>query len=184
MVNDTVLGAVVTFSDLTDRRRADTATTVLQNRLRRQADTDVLTGIGNRRRAVTVLGSLRPGDAVVMIDIDNFKTVNDTHGHPHGDHVLAALAGHLQAQLRAGDSVTRYGGDEFLVVLRAAAAEAHSVVERMAATWAGGDRSVTFSAGIAIHQAGQTGNDTLRHADTAMYQAKTQGRRQVVLATT
>jgi diguanylate cyclase (GGDEF)-like protein/PAS domain S-box-containing protein len=147
----TVLGAVVTFTDITARRRREAESLNRQLELEHRALTDELTGLGNRRYAEAVLASLRPGDAVVMIDVDHFKQVNDTFGHAAGDQILASLAAHLRGTLRGGDSVARYGGEEFLVVLRGAAVGAITTVRRMAELWSASPRSPTFSVGIAIH---------------------------------
>jgi diguanylate cyclase (GGDEF)-like protein/PAS domain S-box-containing protein len=175
----TVLGAVVTFTDMTERRRREAEALSRQLELERRLFTDELTGVGNRRHAEAVLACLRPGDAVVMIDVDHFKQVNDTLGHAAGDQVLAELAAHLLDTLRAGDSVARYGGEEFLVVLRGAAVGAIPIVRRIADLWSASHRSPTFSAGIAIHDSGHSARDTLHQADTAMYAAKRGGRNRV-----
>jgi len=177
----TVLGAVVTFTDITDRRRREAEALSRQLELERRALTDELTGVGNRRHAEAVLASLRSGDAVVMIDVDHFKQVNDTLGHAAGDQLLAGLAAHLRDALRAGDSVARYGGEEFLVVLRGAAVGAITIVRRMAELWSVSHRRPTFSAGIAIHLTGHSPQETTRQADVAMYVAKRGGRNRVEL---
>lgn len=177
----TVLGAVVTFTDITERRRREAEALSRQLELERRTLTDELTGVGNRRHAEAVLASLRPGDAVVMIDVDHFKQVNDTLGHAAGDQLLAGLAAHLRDALRAGDNVARYGGEEFLVVLRGAAIGAITIVRRMAELWSASHRRPTFSAGIAIHHTGHSPQETTRQADVAMYLAKQGGRNRVEL---
>src|SRR6266851_3450267 len=85
---------------------------------------DELTGVGNRRQANLMLERLRPGDALVLIDLDHFKEVNDRDGHAAGDKVLRVLGQHLRDAVRDGDDVARYGGEEFLLLLRRAGAEA------------------------------------------------------------
>lgn len=176
----TVLGAVVTFSDLTDVRLGEAQVRDREAKLRRRALTDDLTGIGNRRYADEVLIDLGVGDAVALIDIDHFKLVNDTHGHSEGDKILIALAAHLQGQLRVGDSLARFGGEEFVLVLQGAGHTGSAIVQRMADEWSKLDLNATFSAGVAIHGNAQTPRETLQNADRAMYEAKRQGRDRVV----
>jgi diguanylate cyclase (GGDEF)-like protein len=142
---------------------------------------DELTGVGNRRHAVTLLDSLQPGDAVVMIDLDHFKEVNDASGHDAGDQVLVAVADHLRASVRDADLVARYGGEEFIVVLRRGATAAVATAERLLATWRDSHPAVTFSAGVAVHEAGWSSALTLAKADAALYAAKRQGRDRVCM---
>lgn len=175
-----LLGAVVTFSDISDRQRTEAALFAQMLRAQHEADTDVLTGIGNRRYADEALERLRPGDCVVLIDIDRFKAVNDTYGHKAGDKVLVSLARHLKSHLRAGDTLARLGGEEFLVVLASGGSNAISIVERMAASWKAPVPAATFTAGIAKHTRGATGAESLHRADSAMYRGKRAGRDRVV----
>ncbi len=146
-------------------------------RLRRIPDeTDTLTGVSTRAVGHAVLSSLRAGDAVAMIDLDTLKAVNDQHGHAAGDRDLVALASQLAAGLRAGDAVARWGGDEFVVVLRGAGAAATHIIDRLRAA-----SEVAFSAGVAVHGSG-TSDETLAAADTALLQAKRAGGSLVVQA--
>lgn len=177
--NGTLLGAVVSFSDITERRRAEAEVLVRELQLQHRAETDPLTGVGNRLHANAILDSLGPGDAVVMLDVDHFKAVNDTLGHLAGDKILIALATHLRQQLRGGDSLARYGGEEFLLVLRGATTGATAVVQRISDLWAA-QEATTFSAGIAICQNGRSATETLQRADAALYEAKNSGRNRVV----
>jgi diguanylate cyclase (GGDEF)-like protein/RHS repeat-associated protein len=135
-----------------------------------------LTGLGNRRRANMLLDSLQPDDAVALCDLDHFKAVNDDYGHYTGDRVLVAFAQLLAGQLRPTDSVARYGGEEFLVILHQAGVEAAAAVERHQTAWRTLDPLTTFSAGVAIHQAGDPTHTTLAAADAALYHAKRTGR--------
>lgn len=145
-------------------------------RYARAAVTDALTGVGNRRRAHQVLDALRPGDTVVMIDLDRFKDVNDRLGHAAGDQVLRALAAHLATGVREQDRVARYGGEEFLVVLRGVAPDqAEATVDRLLEGWRRRGPVTTFSAGVAHHAGGQP-DATLGRADEALYAAKAAGR--------
>ena len=138
---------------------------------------DALTGVGNRRQADALLAQLKPGDAVVLLDLDKFKAVNDSFGHATGDECLVALAGYLDRSLRDGDAVARFGGEEFLLVLRhAGATGAVAVVERLAEGWRRTSPITTFSAGLAIHLADARPEATLIAADRALYRAKDDGR--------
>jgi diguanylate cyclase (GGDEF)-like protein len=138
--------------------------------------TDELTGVGNRRHGNRLLDRLRPGQAVVVIDLDHFKGVNDVHGHPVGDEVLRELAAHLRSSLRDGDDVARYGGEEFLVVLHDTSTEALDVINRLLTGWRARQPLATFSAGIALHRADQPIAITIAQADAALYAAKRLGR--------
>jgi diguanylate cyclase (GGDEF)-like protein len=144
---------------------------------------DPLTGLGNRRAADTVLASLAPGDAVVMIDLDHFKRVNDEFGHPAGDRALRELGSFLAAALRDGDRVARYGGEEFIMFVRKIhPAAVESLLERLRLLWNERNPITTFSIGAAVHQAGVDPRATLQTADIALYQAKERGRDRVVVA--
>ena len=152
--------------------------------LQQQARTDALTGLANRRAFLDALDRLRPGGAVVFLDLDHFKRLNDTHGHQAGDEVLLSFAKALRASVRDGDCAARYGGEEFAVVLPSAASAdmsgaAEVVVHRLKANWAG---PVTFSVGIAIHRLGDAPSTTLARADAAVYEAKANGRDTLVFA--
>ena len=137
---------------------------------------DELTGIGNRRHASGLLASLEPGDAVVMIDLDHFKSVNDTEGHEGGDRVLQALAQYLQTGVRDADTVARYGGEEFVMVLHQIGDEGLPAVQRLCTGWRRSGPRTTFSAGVAVHRRGDTATATLARADAALYKAKRTGR--------
>ena len=145
---------------------------------------DVLATVGPRRRAVDRLGAL-------MIDLDNFKRLNDRYGHATGDRVLRAVAQSIFDAVRADDTPARYGGEEFAVVLRRASADqAVEVAERVRTQIArldpvqmGIGERVTVSVGVAV--ADDNENDVKRllsDADDALYRAKREGRNRVVLA--
>jgi diguanylate cyclase (GGDEF)-like protein/PAS domain S-box-containing protein len=163
------------------------------------ADHDLLTALLNRRgfetRLVEALArSMRYGEggAVVLLDLDNFKQVNDTNGHAAGDSVLQAVAEALRQRLRTTDLVARVGGDEFaLMIGHANGAEALQTVEELLeqlhdriATFAGAAARVTFSAGIATFEGGKatTVAQVLEAADAALYESKRSGRARVSLA--
>ncbi len=138
---------------------------------------DVLTGVQNRRGAEAQLEALRPGDAVMILDLDHFKTINDTLGHQVGDRVLAEFGEFLRQATRPSDMVARYGGEEFVVICRSTPPDiARQVADRLLEGWRGRQPLVTFSAGVAVHQPGDTPACTLEHADTALYDAKRAGR--------
>jgi diguanylate cyclase (GGDEF)-like protein len=140
---------------------------------------DPLTLVGNRRRASVLLEALQPNDAVVLIDLDQFKLVNDTAGHAAGDRVLVSLAQYLRGAARDADAIARYGGEEFLLVLRGAGDAAMAAMQRLLEGWRGLRPLTTFSAGVAVHQAGRSPAATLGRADAALYRAKNAGRDRV-----
>lgn len=165
--------------------------------LRQLATRDQLTGMLNRRELDRILAeeserAQRFGQpfALIMVDIDHFKAVNDTHGHPAGDAVLREIAQRLAGQLRTVDRVARYGGEEFALVLvqtdrRAALEVAARIVAAIAAqpvVIAGGPTlSLTVSAGMAVLPADANQVDLLvGAADRALYAAKKGGRNRVV----
>ncbi|MEO8267787.1 MAG: EAL domain-containing protein [Ilumatobacteraceae bacterium] len=149
------------------------------------ANTDSLTGLLNRRAVDQLLTRLRPDDALVVIDIDNFKAVNDRWGHAVGDELLIAFARALRSRSRPGDQFGRLGGDELLAVLSGAGpAGLDSFLNRLHEGWlVVRPREVTYSAGAA--QVGRrTGTETLSTADAALYSAKAMGRDQAVVEPT
>jgi len=165
--------------------------------LRDEAMRDALTGLANRRAADAALeDTLLTGEpvVVVLLDLDHFKLVNDTHGHGAGDRVLEAVAARLAARARRGDLAARYGGEEFLIVARGARPEvAAAIGERyrvairdlVLPSDAGIDR-VTASVGVASCDALSSTRLTravlLEAADAALYEAKRSGRDRVVVA--
>jgi diguanylate cyclase (GGDEF)-like protein len=149
--------------------------------LDRVAHRDDLTGIGNRRHAQALLESLLPGDALLLVDLDHFKTVNDTWGHRAGDEVLQALGAYLQTCVRSADDVARYGGDEFVVLARGAGADTAVTADRLLRGWRQAGQKTTISIGAAVHGVGQRPEAVLDAADGALYAAKSQGRNQVAI---
>jgi diguanylate cyclase len=143
--------------------------------------TDDLTGVGNRRRANSLLDSLQPGDGLVLLDLDHFKQVNDTWGHAEGDRVLTELGEFLGGAVREADTVARFGGEEFLVLLRGVGPQLGEAIGRLLAGWRARGVGVTLSAGGAVHLATRGPDETFRAADAAMYEAKAQGRDRGVL---
>ncbi|MEO0621667.1 MAG: GGDEF domain-containing protein [Pseudomonadota bacterium] len=156
------------------------------------ATTDALTGAATRsvflERVGQALGEIKEPLTLMMIDIDHFKRVNDSHGHPVGDTVLRALADRIRGALRKGDIFARVGGEEFAVALPWTPVDiAAAVAERLRMTVAnspvsiGGDAlEVTVSIGVAPAQ-GPDVETAIADSDRALYRAKRGGRNQVVL---
>ncbi len=171
--------------DVTERKAA-------QRRIEFLARHDVLTELPNRalfedRLDIAMAQGERSGArvALLMIDLDGFKAINDTLGHSAGDAVLIEVAARLRACIRPGDTVARLGGDEFVIIIpdskRAAAADlvAIRVLEALAAPMRleTESRSITCSIGIAVHPDNTADHQSLlRQADAAMYMAKQAGR--------
>ena len=167
--------------------------------LERLSVTDELTGLANRRQLSTELArEVQRGErhgrgfAVLMLDVDNFKVFNDTHGHPAGDDVLRGLALILNESTREVDTVARYGGEEFTVILPETTAKgAAEMGERVRARTAkhrfklddGAEAGVTVSIGYAIFPAhGKTADAIIDAADQALYKSKQAGRNRVTAA--
>jgi two-component system cell cycle response regulator len=165
-----------------------------QRLLRQQATHDTLTGVGSRAMILDVLQreltrSQRQGHplAVIMADLDHFKKINDTYGHLAGDSVLRQTAQRLRAVLRLYDTVGRYGGEEFLIVLPdCGAGIAAALAERLRTCVAAepvtdGDHAihVTVSLGLAACNGEMPPEELLRIADKALYDAKRAGRNRV-----
>jgi diguanylate cyclase (GGDEF)-like protein/PAS domain S-box-containing protein len=177
------------ISDITDRKLAEAELERRAEVIRYQAAHDPLTSLPNRVlfQDCLVQALARPGAqvAVVLLDIDNFKLVNDSLGHSAGDELLMKIAPRLQTALRPGDTIARLGGDEFVVLLERIPDErsAARVAERIVAAFelpfqlSAGEHFAKASLGIAI--AGVEGSlpaSLIRDADAAMYQAKARGR--------
>jgi diguanylate cyclase (GGDEF)-like protein len=165
---------------------------------RELAATDFLTGLVNRRSFLEIAenafvkAKAENGElAIIMLDIDHFKAVNDRLGHLVGDEVLAKVAARIKASLRGGDVAGRYGGEEFIVLVSGTpSAHCPKIAERIRLAVgqppvpieAGEGVSVTISLGLACFAPGETRslNDLVNCADQALYQAKQQGRNRVV----
>lgn len=150
--------------------------------------TDVLTGIGNRRKLIEMIDHQSADDsnlpdAVIMADIDHFKTINDTYGHDFGDVILKEFSTALKQALRGEDSIYRWGGEEFVIFLeRTDFATASEVAERLRLrieqTRFAMGLKVTASLGYTEAYFGEQWHRTLNRVDKALYEAKTQGRNQ------
>lgn len=167
------------------------------SRIQELVNIDELTGIYNRRRIFQVLSEesnryqRAPGAfSLGILDVDFFKQVNDTHGHQCGDRILRELATSVVNDLRVIDSFGRYGGEEFLLVLPQTALSGAVIkaerirksIEALRFPDLPGNLKVTVSIGVAEFQQGETTDETLARADLALYQAKQNGRNQVVCA--
>lgn len=178
---------VIAFSDVTDSLE-------MAQRMSHQATHDALTDLPNRvlltdriRQSIAV--ARRSGEylAVLFLDLDGFKRINDTLGHAPGDILLKAVAERLSAVCRATDTVARWGGDEFVVLMRGFAeseaidAPARQLQTELRAPFLLGDSEIHLSAsiGIAVYpEHGEDAESLLKNADVAMYQAKRSGRNQ------
>jgi diguanylate cyclase (GGDEF)-like protein len=160
--------------------------------VRQEASLDPLTGISNRRvfeQAVReALASSGREFIVAVLDLDNFKDVNDIGGHPVGDHVLKAVAQTLRTSVRKHDVVARIGGDEFALLgvgasLRGTEARLRTLIAALGEVRTGLESPATVSAscGMAEYCAGDTFESLLRRADQALYEAKRQGKRRLVV---
>lgn len=156
-----------------------------------ETECDPLTGVLNRRGLDRwAERSTSGGLAVVMADIDHFKSVNDAFGHDAGDRVLIAVAERLQSEVRAGDAIARLGGEEFCVVMTASPTAALDAAERMRRAVAAspietsaGAVAVTMSFGVAMADGrGEALSSALKAADMALYDAKRGGRDRVAAA--
>ncbi|WP_404385664.1 diguanylate cyclase domain-containing protein [Caenispirillum salinarum] len=180
-----ITGYVAILSDITHRKKAETE-------LLRQATRDPLTGLANRQLFMHVLedsveraSSMERACAVLFIDLDGFKEVNDRWDHAVGDELLKEVARRLRGTVRVSDEVARLGGDEFTVVLtevretQDAARVAEKIVAAVAEpyTLSAGEAEVSASVGIAVYPADATAaEDLVRCADQAMYSAKRAGK--------
>ncbi|PAD31513.1 sensor domain-containing diguanylate cyclase [Paenibacillus sp. 7523-1] len=176
LLTRTVLGALVNFRKQTDQLTYD-------------ARTDVLTGMTNRRTFEEVIQQWideQTPFSIIVLDIDRFKSINDTYGHHAGDEVLKHIAGLIRLAVRPQDVSSRFGGEEFVVLLRHTGAEtAYQIAEFIRVSVEESimpiDRSVTISAGIAEYPLHSSSATELFHlADTALYQAKEEGRNRTV----
>jgi len=162
---------------------------------RAEALLDPLTGLRNRRgfeRAIEELGGIA-GAALLVVDIDHFKQINDTHGHLLGDKAVRAIGRILHESIKRRDLVGRWGGEEFAVLLvhtalagaSAVAEQIRAAVERLRIRKMDGtelDGRLTISLGVAVAQDGDGFDDLMRRADSALYRAKREGRNRVCVA--
>ena len=178
-------GAVISFRDITERK-------AFEDELHQHACYDSLTGLANRRLLVERLeqalrrSSLdRKTHALIFVDVDRFKSINDSLGHVTGDEFLVAIGARMKGVVRSHDLLARFGGDEFVVLLEdvdgvevaVTAARRICAAARQPMVLPDGYEFVaSVSVGIALTEPGRTADDVLRNADVAMYEAKAKGR--------
>ncbi len=182
--NGSAVGAVVSFHDITERKKAE-------DTMAHHAFYDSLTGLANRRMLVERLEQAlerskvdRKVHALIFIDVDRFKAINDSLGHGTGDDLLVAIGARLKQAIRGRDLLARFGGDEFVILLEGvtgadeAVSAAHRIcaaVEEPVVLSDGYEIVASLSVGIALTEPGRSADDVLRDADVAMYRAKGRG---------
>lgn len=204
-----LLGNIVSKANLIQGAVSDTHEDLVATRLaldhiknelqetRQQLNEDALTGAQNRRAMDAVLAqevarSRRSGNklSVAMVDIDHFKDVNDKYGHNAGDDLLLHITTVTKSVLREADTLVRYGGEEFLLILPESETRGaefvlnrlKQVIKKSPLIYEGKKISVTFSGGIAQLKPDENGHALVIRADAALYQAKQAGRNRIVLA--
>jgi diguanylate cyclase (GGDEF)-like protein len=168
----TLIGELLAGHRQEQQREAD--------RLLSASTTDALTGLGNRRVLDHALDAITTGSLVALLRLDDFKTFNDQRGHEHGDDVLRLFSQVVLGAVGADDTVCRYGGAEFVIIL-SDAARGMSLLDWLQTTWSEHRQQVTFTGGLAARRDGESGYDTLRRADLALYAANSDGGRIVIL---
>jgi len=177
-------GAVIAFRDITERK-------AFEDELHHHAFYDSLTGLANRRLLVERLDQAlrrsaldRKTHALIFVDVDRFKSINDSLGHVTGDEFLVAIGTRMKGVVRSHDLLARFGGDEFVVLLEdvagvdvavAAARRICAAVDQPMVLPLGYELVASVSVGIALTEPGKTADDVLRNADVAMYDAKIKG---------
>lgn len=158
-----------------------------------RALTDPLTTLPNRRAFERGIAGLRPADvqaALLIIDLDHFKAINDTHGHAAGDYVLQQVSMILRAHMRSRDLLSRIGGEELAVLLpdtdtaraQQIATRLLHAIETLEINWEGQDIAITASVGVAVAPGTLAAVDLFAQADAALYAAKRSGRNRVVMS--
>src|ERR1700728_1967575 len=184
MSDGTPPGAVITFRDITERK-------AFEDELHHHAFYDSLTGLANRRLLVERLDHAlqrspldRKTHALIFVDVDRFKSINDSLGHVTGDEFLVAIGARMKGVVRGHDLLARIGGDEFVVLLEDVAGVDEAVVASRRICTAveqpimlpdGYEMVGSVSIGIALTEPGKTADNVLRNADVAMYDAKSRG---------
>ncbi|WP_019881774.1 MULTISPECIES: GGDEF domain-containing protein [unclassified Methylophilus] len=173
---------------------ANTALEIEKENLKTLSSTDHLTGLSNRHHFETVFAEHTPAvtrrkisDALILIDIDHFKKINDSHGHVLGDVVLKSVASCIKKHSRISDITVRWGGDELIIyaprtTLKQATQLAEKVRHQINAMHLAGVGNITISAGVAVLHPGDNLSQLLQRADQALYEAKQAGRNSVYAA--
>ena len=184
MSNQTPAGAVIAFRDITERK-------AFEDELHHHACYDSLTGLANRRLLVERLDQAlhrsaldRKTHALIFVDVDRFKSINDSLGHVTGDEFLVAIGARMKGVIRGNDLLARFGGDEFVVLLEDVAGVDEAIIAARRICGAveqpmilpdGYEMVATVSVGIALTEPDKSADDVLRDADVAMYDAKAKG---------
>jgi len=190
--NGETIGVLGTYIDITDQKMAMLEVQKAKDELGYQAEHDILTDLPNRilffdRLHQAIKQSNRTGTkaAVIFIDLDRFKEINDSLGHDMGDRVVKLLAQRLQSELRKVDTIARFGGDEFIILVESIKDMSHvteilhKLMKAMEAPFLINEHSLhlTLSAGVSVFpDDGNNAEVLIRNADTAMYRAKDDGR--------
>jgi diguanylate cyclase (GGDEF)-like protein len=184
------VGAAYTRRKMQDELVAAQVAIARSDSIEAQANSDSMTGLLNRRGLTQAIKELPEGPrSIAILDCDQLKAVNDSHCHLVGDEYIIAIAKRLSSGVSRRDVIGRWGGDEFLVFVSAAPAEAHTVIQRLIASVAdspisttAGPITATVTGGLAQWAPGEKMDTALRHADDALYAAKAAGRGQLVVA--
>jgi diguanylate cyclase (GGDEF)-like protein len=170
---------------------------VLLEKVEQIARTDFLTGVSNRRYAIDKMHeelsrSNRSGESLslLMIDVDNFKNINDNYGHEFGDYVLKIIVDLIKSVLRKYDMIARWGGEEFIIMLpgtdidkaKIVAEKIGSFVREQTFNYKGRSFVITITTGVAQYQAGDDLDNVIKRADEAMYRGKKMGKNCVVIS--
>ena len=192
-----VIGAIETMQDVTERRQVEESLRESEERYRQLSVTDALTQLNNARQFNTALdhelersARYRRSLTLLIVDVDDFKRVNDTWGHAEGDRVLQSLASIIQTCLRNSDTAYRYGGEEFAILMPEAETVAGIVLgERLRVRFQenpltlsdGTVLPLSVSVGVAEYRPGDNARSLFCRADDGMYQAKRLGKNRVVV---
>jgi GGDEF domain-containing protein len=139
------------------------------------ATRDPVTGVGNRQQAAAIIASLRPGDGLLVLEVDGFESLRRASGDAASDLLLGQVGLHLRNGTRTGDAVARYGDHQFVVALRELKAPIDMVVGRLVDSWMAGSPSRTMSVGGALHLDGAAPLDTIERAESALASAQRRG---------
>lgn len=193
-----LIGAIETMQDMTERRQTEESLRQSEERYRELSVTDSLTQLYNARHFKTTLDQemirakrYRRPMVLVIADVDNFKSINDTYGHAEGDRVLESLAEAIKSCLRLTDTAYRYGGEEFAILMpEVTAKEGAILAERVRERFAqspqempdGTNINVSISIGVTEYEPGDDARSIFSRADSGMYEAKNRGKNCVVIA--